>query len=60
MERRINTNRKQSGFVIFSPLSQMNVFLFYTLEGRAAGSTINGEKQHNQSGIGLSVCTFAL
>lgn len=27
-----------------------------SLEGRAAGSTINGEEQHNQSEIGLSVC----
>lgn len=51
MGRKINTN--QSVFVIsFSEC----ISLFYTLEGRAAGGTINGEKQHNQSEIGLSVC----
>lgn len=59
MERGINTNRNQSVFVIFFFSSEC-ISLFYTLEGRAAGGTINGEKQHNQSEIGLSVCALAL
>lgn len=32
--------------------------MWRTLEGRTAGSTINGEEQHNQSEIGLSVCSL--
>lgn len=34
------------------------ISVWRTLEGRAAGSTINGEEQHNQSEIGLSVCSL--
>lgn len=53
LERRININRNGRFYCRCEC-----VFVQRTLEGRAAGSTINGEEQHNQSEIGLSVCSL--
>lgn len=58
VERRININRNQRVFFIVAVFHSECICVWRTLEGGAAGSTINGEEQHNQSEIGLSVCSL--